>query len=90
MLGARLAARTILEGTPFERYAAQYEEMLRDVVRLTGFLLRISRKPRSVDRAIDRMHRRPALLQKLLGIASGASRWKDITLRERFYLGTGI
>lgn len=90
MVGACLAVRTILEKTPPERYAAEYAALLRDITRLTGFLLRVTRKPGAVDRALDRLLPRPELLEKLLGITSGSNRWKDLTMRERFYLGTGI
>ena len=90
ILGARLAAGTILDGAPFDRYASGRAVMLRDIVRLTGFLLRLSRRPSALDRALTRFGRRPELLQKLLGIASGVKRWKDMTLREKIYLGTGF
>ncbi len=64
--------------------------MLRDITRLTASLLRLARRPTAVERALERFARRPELLQKLVGIAAAASRWKDISLRDRLLLTTGL
>lgn len=98
MLSARAAAEAVGEafasgdfgGAPFQGYAATYEALLRDITKVTKFLLRVVRRPVAVDRAIDRFSRRPELLEKLLGIAAGSRRWRDVSLRERIFLGTGI
>jgi menaquinone-9 beta-reductase len=70
-------------------YAAARAAIIEDVWKLTEIMLGMSRFEGIANRAIRRLSRDPALFQKLMGIAAGTSRYRDITLKDRVLLGLG-
>jgi hypothetical protein len=98
ILGARVAAAAVreafrrgeFEGEPFRVYAAAREALLRDIVRLTGFLLRVAGRTSAVERALAALARRTALVEKMMSIAAGRGRWRDLSWGERLLLRVGL
>lgn len=72
-----------------DRYAAERERAVRDVLKLTQMMLEVVRFPWLADRAIRRLSRDTELFQRFLGIAAGSGRYGDITLRDRLALALG-
>jgi len=70
-------------------YAAERARITHDVYKLTQLMLDVSRYPALADRAVARLSRDTALFQKLLGVVTGTSRYRDFTLRDRLALGLG-
>jgi menaquinone-9 beta-reductase len=70
-------------------YAAERQRITHDVYKLTQLMLDITRYPALANRAVRRLARDTALFQKLLGIVTGTSRYRDFTLRDRLALGLG-
>jgi 2-polyprenyl-6-methoxyphenol hydroxylase-like FAD-dependent oxidoreductase len=70
-------------------YAAERARITHDVYKLTQLMLDITRYPVLANRAVRRLARDTALFQKLLGIVTGTSRYRDFTLRDRLALGLG-
>ena len=70
-------------------YAAERARITHDVYKLTQLMLDVTRYPALANRAVRRLERDTALFQKLLGIVTGTSRYRDFTLRDRLALGLG-
>jgi menaquinone-9 beta-reductase len=70
-------------------YAAAREAVIEDIWKLTEIMLALSRFEGIANRAIRRLGRDPALFQKLMGIATGTARYRDVTLKDRLLLGLG-
>jgi len=98
ILGARAAAAAVreafrrgeFEGEPFRVYAAAREALLRDIVRLTGFLLRVAGRTWAVERALAALARRTVLVEKMMSVAAGRARWRDLSWGERLFLRVGL
>lgn len=71
------------------RYARERLRLIDDIFRLTCLLLGLSRYKLIADRAVRRLSRDQALLQKLLGIVTGSHLYRDLSLRERASLLIG-
>jgi menaquinone-9 beta-reductase len=75
------AHRAPLPAAALEPYARAHCALTRDPDRLTEIVLWLARHPRLARRAIASLSRRPALLQRLLHVQSGAPfssvRWSD-------------
>ena len=71
------------------RYAEARLQSIADVFRFTRLLLNLSRYKFIADRAIRRLSNDKALLQKLLGIASGNHSFDDLSFVERTSLLLG-
>jgi menaquinone-9 beta-reductase len=70
-------------------YAAERARITYDVYKLTQLMLDITRYPVLANRAVRRLARDTALFQKLLGIVTGTSRYRDFGLRDRLALALG-
>ncbi len=70
-------------------YAAERARITHDVYKLTKLMLDVTRYPVLANRAVRHLGRDPALFQKLLGIVTGTSRYRDFTMRDRLALGLG-
>jgi 2-polyprenyl-6-methoxyphenol hydroxylase-like FAD-dependent oxidoreductase len=71
---------------PYERLRS---EAVRDAVRFTRILLQMARHKAIANRAVRRLRRNRELLSRLLGLASGATRYRDIRTREKLALLLG-
>lgn len=71
------------------QYADARARAVGDAAKLTQMMLDVSRFPWLADRAIHRLSRDTALFQKLLGIAAGSRRYREITVRDRLALALG-
>lgn len=70
-------------------YEAARREAEEDAVGLTRLLLRLSRHKPIGNRAVRRLRRDPALFTKLLGLVTGATRYRDIRRSEKLALLRG-
>lgn len=71
------------------RYERNRFELTQDIVRFTRLLLALSRHRSLADRAVRRISYDHGLFQKLLGIATGAQRYRDLSLSEKLSLLVG-
>lgn len=71
------------------RYAREGSRIIEDVFKLTQFMLDAARFKWLANRAIRRLGRDGPLFQKLLGIVTGAHRYRDFTLKDRLALVWG-
>jgi flavin-dependent dehydrogenase len=71
------------------RYAKRRLELTENLFRFTRLLLALSRHKSIADRAIRRMSHDEQLFQKLLGIATGAERYRDLSFSEKVSLLLG-
>lgn len=70
-------------------YAVERARITHDVYKLTQLMLDVTRYPALANRAVGRLSRDTALFQKMMGIVTGTSRYRDLTLRDRLALGLG-
>jgi flavin-dependent dehydrogenase len=70
-------------------YATERAQAIKDVSKLTQFMLDGSRYGWLMDRAISRLARDETLFQKLLGIVTGMNLYSDFTLGDRLALAFG-
>jgi menaquinone-9 beta-reductase len=71
------------------RYALERARVTEDVNKLTRLMLQVSRYPAVADRAIRRLSKDEELFQKLVGIVTGTSRYRDFDLKDRWALARG-
>ncbi len=71
---------------PYERLRS---EAVNDAVRFTRILLQMARHKAIANRAVRRLRRNRELLSRLLGLTSGATRYRDIRTREKLALLLG-
>ncbi len=71
------------------RYAEKRLELIGDLVRFTRLLLALSRHKFIADRAVRRLSRDERLFRNLLAIATGASRYSDLSLSQKVSLLLG-
>jgi len=71
------------------RYAKKRLELVDDLFRFTRLLLALSRHKCLADRAIRQMSHEEQLFQKVLGIATGAQRYRDLSFSEKVSLLLG-
>ncbi|MBI4639916.1 MAG: hypothetical protein HY731_04440 [Candidatus Tectomicrobia bacterium] len=65
------------------RYAEERFRLVEDIFRFTRLLLNLSRYKFVANRAIQRLSHNESLFRKLLGIAAGIHRYRDLTLGEK-------
>jgi len=70
-------------------YAVERARIIHDVSSLTRLMLSVSRSPLLTDRAVKRLSHDRALFEKLLGIVTGTSRYRDFSLKDRLALALG-
>jgi flavin-dependent dehydrogenase len=70
-------------------YALERARIIGDVSSLTRLMLTVSRSRLLTNQAIHRLSRDRALFEKLAGIVTGTSRYRDFTLRDRLALAIG-
>lgn len=71
------------------RYAEERSRLVEDLYKFTRLLLNLSRFTHVANRAIRRLAHDESLRRKLLGIATGAHRYRDLTFKERCSLVCG-
>lgn len=71
------------------RYAVERLRLVDDLVRFTRLLLNVSRYRLIANRAIRRLSRHERLSCKLMGVVSGAVRYRDVTAQEKYSLLLG-
>jgi flavin-dependent dehydrogenase len=71
------------------RYAVERARIIHDVSSLTRLMLGVSRSTVLTNRAVKRLSHDRALFEKLLGIVTGASRYRDFSLSDRLALALG-
>jgi len=71
---------------PYERLRS---EAANDAVRFTRILLQMARHKAIANPAVRRLRRNRELLRKLLGLTSGATRYRDIRARDKLALLLG-
>ncbi|MEE8278613.1 MAG: hypothetical protein V3R89_07835 [Thermoanaerobaculia bacterium] len=71
------------------RYAEKRSRLVEDLFRLTRVVLLLSQHKFFAHRAIRRLSRDRALVRKLLGVVTGANRYRDLTSREKSSLLLG-
>ncbi len=81
ILSARAAARAIASGRPHD-YPAEQRRLAAGANWVAGWVLRASGHPWITNQLVSSLKRRPELFVKLIGIASGAHRKGDLTLRD--------
>ncbi|MGD8398069.1 MAG: NAD(P)/FAD-dependent oxidoreductase, partial [Anaerolineae bacterium] len=64
-------------------------EAIDDPARLTRLLLNVSRSTLLTNQAIRHLSRDEALFQKMVGIVTGTTRYRDFSLRDRLALALG-
>ncbi|MFQ5690256.1 MAG: NAD(P)/FAD-dependent oxidoreductase [Gemmatimonadota bacterium] len=67
-------------------YAERRERAVEDAVQWTRLLLRLSRRRWAVEWVVHRLGRHPERFSRLLGLASGATRYRDLHLSEKLAL----
>jgi menaquinone-9 beta-reductase len=71
------------------RYAIERARVTDDVNRLTRLMLALTRYGVLANRAISRLSKDERLFQKLMGIVTGTSRYRDFSLKDRWALAAG-
>jgi flavin-dependent dehydrogenase len=71
------------------QYAVERARLVDDVARLTQLMLEVTRSNLLSNRAIRRLSKDEQLFQKLMGIVTGTSSYRDFTLKDRLALAMG-
>jgi flavin-dependent dehydrogenase len=70
--------------------AARRAARVRDLERLTAFVLTLARHPRLAERAVAALARSPRVLERLLAVACGTAPWSAIRLRDKARLALAV